>query len=139
MPPGPRRVWAASIGPQAALFDPLLEMADGLLKLLRPDLNPWLKHPVMLVAFAPALDVARLQQPHFLEQFQRADAAVSFQGCLGRALDALLEVAVGWVSHLACFPSLLTSGNPFAHVQAQAGSPAASTRRWRARSFPGTL
>jgi hypothetical protein len=66
-------------GAQAALFDPLLEMADGLLKLLRPDLNPRLKHPVMLVTFAPALDVARLKQPHFLQQFQRPTLPFRFK------------------------------------------------------------
>jgi hypothetical protein len=38
----------------------------------------------MLFSFAPVLDLDRLQQPHFLEQFKRADAAVSFQGRLDR-------------------------------------------------------
>ncbi|MGP8236174.1 MAG: hypothetical protein ACLQVW_12285 [Limisphaerales bacterium] len=69
------------------------------MKLLRPDLNPRLEHPVMFVAFAPTLDVERLQQPHLLEQFQRADGAASFQGRLSRSLDALLEVAVEEASH----------------------------------------
>ena len=77
-------------GPQAVLFHPLLEMTNGLLKLLRPDLYPGLEQAVMLGALAPALDVYRLQEPHLLEQFKRADAAVSVQGRLGRLLNAFL-------------------------------------------------
>ena len=65
-----------------------------LLKLLRPDLNPGLEHPVTLVAFTPALDVDRLQEPHLLEQFKRADTAVAVEGRLGRLLDAFLEAAL---------------------------------------------
>src|ERR1022692_2393764 len=65
-----------------------------LLKLLRPDLNPGLEHPVILVTLAPALDVDWLQEPHLLKQFKRADAAVAVQGRLGRLFDAFLEAAV---------------------------------------------
>jgi len=92
---------------QAALFHPLLEMANGFLELLRPDLNPLLERPVMLVAFAPILDVNGLEQPHFLEKFKRADAAASFQGRLGRSFDAVLEIALVKVSHFGVVPFVL--------------------------------
>ena len=58
---------------------PLLEMADGVLELLRPDLDGGLEHGIKLVALAPGLHVEQLEEAHLLEQLQRADAAVTLQ------------------------------------------------------------
>ena len=53
----------------------------------------------MLAALAPAVEVAGLQQQHLLEQLQRTNAAVPFQGRLGGPHNAFLKVDLGGAEH----------------------------------------
>jgi len=85
---------------QTALFDPLPEMREGLFELLRSDQNPFPKHLVMLIAFAPTLKANRLQKSDIEKNLERTDAAVPLQSRLSRLHDALFEVAVRRTVHV---------------------------------------
>jgi hypothetical protein len=69
-------------------------MENGLLELLRSDLDPRLEDAVILVALAPALDVDGLQESNVLKQFQRTNAAVLPQRRFRGLRYALLKIAV---------------------------------------------
>ena len=117
-----------------------------LLKFLRPHLYPRLERLVLLVSFAPGLEMNGVQEQHSPKQFERADAARPLQLGLRRLNHSLLQTgmrsfdhdvdSVGWGrkrSHTASLSELkvnafnLSAGN---RPPTRTGLPTSST-------FPG--
>ncbi|HYT61159.1 MAG TPA: hypothetical protein VEL06_13375 [Haliangiales bacterium] len=80
---------------QTARLRPCSEATERLLEFLRSHLNPLFENSIMLVAFAPALNVAMVQQAHVLEEFERAHGATCFQSSVSRGDDSIAEL-VRW-------------------------------------------
>src|SRR4051794_13958295 len=84
---------------QSALVDPIAEMANGLAKLFRAELDVLLKDLVISIAFAPGFHVHRFEHAHLRKHLQRPNTTSLLQCRFCSSKDALLELIGRLVGH----------------------------------------